>query len=175
MRRKVLIYPAKILKEKTKEVKEINGKIVELIRDMYETMEEEEGVGLACNQIGVPLSIMVMDTTKRENSPSLRLTLINPKLVEGRGELLSKEGCLSFPGLSVEVKRFEEVFVKGINEEGKEVELELKGFPAVVFQHEYDHLNGITFIDRLEGIRRRIALERFRKLKVKGKKGRGDS
>lgn len=164
MVRDIIIYPNEILTRPTKKVDVIDKEIQNLIQDMFDTMYNAEGVGLAANQIGVPLSVMVIDTSPKEDSPPLKLVLINPEITESEGKIKCKEGCLSFPGLSVEVERFKKIKVKAINEHGEPVELTLEGFPAIVFQHELDHLQGITFVDRLKSWRRRIALEKYRKL-----------
>lgn len=165
MLRKVLKYPDPVLKTPTKKVDVINQDIKTLVEDMFETMYHEEGVGLAANQIGVPLSIMVIDTTPKKESPSIKVALINPEIMHSEGRITCKEGCLSFPGLTVEVQRSSKVWVRALDLEGREKEYTFEGFPAVVFQHEFDHLNGITFVDRLNGLRRRLALEKYAKLK----------
>ncbi|NPA32333.1 MAG: peptide deformylase [Aquificae bacterium] len=171
MVREILIYPHEMLTKPTQEVDVIDNEVRGLIRDMFDTMREAEGVGLAANQIGVPLSVMVIDTTPKEEVPPVKLVLINPKLVKGEGKVKFKEGCLSFPGLSVEVERFERVKLSALNEHGEPVEIELEGFPAIVFQHELDHLKGITFVDRLKGWRRRMALEKYKKILREVQKG----
>ncbi len=164
MVRDIVTYPAEVLRKPAKKVEVVDEKIKELIRDMFDTMYQAEGVGLAANQIGVLLSVMVIDTSPKEDAPDVKLALINPEIVSSEGRVKYKEGCLSFPGLSVEVERARWVKVRALNEKGEEVEIELEDFPAIVLQHEYDHLQGITFIDRLKGWRRRIALEKYRKL-----------
>jgi len=170
MVRRIVTFPADILTRPTEPVREIDGNIERIVRDMFDTMYHAEGVGLAANQIGLPLSIMVIDTTPREDAPDLKLVLINPEVLGAEGRLRFREGCLSFPGLTVEVERFEKVRIRALNERGKEFEGTLEGFPAVVFQHEFDHLRGITFLDRLSGWRRRLALEKYRKLQREGTK-----
>ncbi len=164
MVRDIVTYPAKVLTEPTERVDVIDREIETLIRDMFDTIRSAEGVGLAANQIGVPLSVMVIDTSPKEDAPDLKLVLINPEIVGSEGKIKYKEGCLSFPGLSVEVERAKKVKVKALDQHGEPLEIELEGFPAIVFQHELDHLKGITFIDRLKGWRRRLALEKYRKL-----------
>ena len=164
MVREIVTYPAEVLKKPTLEVSDIDREVKSLIKDMFDTMYSAEGVGLAANQIGVPLSVMVIDTTPKEDVPDLKLVLINPEVIESEGKQKYKEGCLSFPGLSVEVERAKRVKVRALNEHGEPLEVVLEDFPAIVFQHELDHLKGITFIDRLKGWRRRLALEKYRKL-----------
>ncbi len=164
MVRKIITFPAEILTKPTKRVEDFNTEIREIIKDMFDTMYSAEGVGLAANQIGIPLSILVIDTTPKEEAPNLRLVFINPRILNQEGRIKYKEGCLSFPGLSVEVERFKRVEVSALNEKAEEFRVILEDFPAVVFQHEYDHLQGITFIDRLKGWRKRLALERYKKI-----------
>ncbi len=164
MVRNIVTYPHEILKKPTEKVDVIDKEVKEIIRDMFDTMYDAEGVGLAANQIGVPLRVMVIDTSPKEDAPPLKLVLINPEIVESEGKVKYKEGCLSFPGLSVEVERAKKVKIKALNEHGEPVELTLEDFPAIVFQHELDHLLGITFVDRLKGWRRRMALEKYKKL-----------
>lgn len=127
--------------------------------------KKENGQGLAANQVNIPLSIMVIDTTSREDDQEkFKDVLINPTVLAKEGEIKFKEGCLSFPGLQVEVVRAKEITIKAINEREEEVILNLSGLPAIVFQHEFDHLNGITFLDRLSGIKKRLALEKYQKM-----------
>ncbi len=164
MIRKVVLYPAKILRQPTSKVTEIDSKVINIIEDMIDTLKQEEGVGLAANQIGEPLSIMLIDTTPKDEDQGIKEIIINPVLKFAEGEIVHEEGCLSFPGLFVEVKRSNRVGISYLDKEGKEKEIELEGFPAIVFQHEFDHLNGITFIDRLKGLKKRIALEKYNKI-----------
>ncbi|MCS6956846.1 MAG: peptide deformylase [Aquificaceae bacterium] len=164
MVRKILTFPHPILKTPTKEVDVIDKEIEGLVRDMFETMYHAEGVGLAANQIGESLRIMVIDTTPKKESPPVKLVLINPEVLSKEGSIKYTEGCLSFPGLTVEVERFRKLVVKAKDLTGEEKVYELEGFPAIVFQHEMDHLMGITFIDRVNGIKRRLALDKYAKL-----------
>lgn len=164
MVREIRQFPDPVLKTPTQKVDVIDREIEELVRDMFETMYHAEGVGLAANQIGVSLQIMVIDTTPKKDSPPLKLVLINPQVISAEGSVKYREGCLSFPGLTVEVERYSRVKVKALDLNGEEKEYDFEGFPAIVFQHEMDHLMGITFIDRLNGLRKRLALEKYAKL-----------
>ncbi len=164
MIRKIVKYPDPVLKTPTNKVEIIDESVKNLVKDMFETMYHEEGVGLAANQIGVSLSIMVIDTTPKKESPPIKVVLINPEVLDMEGKITYREGCLSFPGLTVEVQRSSKVWVKALDLEGKEKEYIFEGFPAIVFQHEFDHLSGITFVDRLNGLKKRLALERYSKL-----------
>ena len=169
--RKVVKFPNPILKTPTLKVDVIDESVKKLVEDMFDTMYAEEGVGLAANQIGEPLRIMVIDTTPKKESPPLKLVLINPELLHAEGTIKYKEGCLSFPGLSLEVERYRKVRFKALDLQGEEKEYELEGFPAIVFQHELDHLNGVTFIDRVSSLKRRLALEKYYKLQRQHSRG----
>jgi len=169
--RKVVKFPNPILKTPTLKVDVIDESVKKLVEDMFDTMYAEEGVGLAANQIGEPLRIMVIDTTPKKESPPLKLVLINPELLHAEGKIRYKEGCLSFPGLSLEVERYRKVRFKALDLQGEEKEYELEGFPAIVFQHELDHLNGVTFIDRVSSLKRRLALEKYYKLQRQHSRG----
>lgn len=169
--RKIVRFPDPILKTPTLRVDVIDRDIVKLVEDMFETMYHEEGVGLAANQIGEPLRIMVIDTSPKKESLPVKLVLINPEFLEGQGSIKYMEGCLSFPGLTVEVDRYQKVRFRAMDLKGEVKEYELEGFPAIVFQHELDHLDGITFIDRVNGLKRRLALERYSKLQRQGAGG----
>ncbi len=164
MIREILRFPHPILKTPTKKVDVIDDAVRSIIRDMFETMYHAEGVGLAANQVGIDLRIMVIDTTQKKESPPVKLALINPEMIEKEGSIKYKEGCLSFPGLVVEVERYSKVKVKALDEYGEEKIYTFEGFPAIVFQHEMDHLEGITFLDRVNGLKRRLALEKYSKL-----------
>ncbi len=160
----IVTFPNEILKRKTNPVKKVDAEIKEIIKEMTETMYKNDGIGLAANQVNIPLSIMVIDTTSREEEHErFKGVLINPILIDKAGEIKFKEGCLSFPGLQVEVLRAKEVTIKAINEFEEEITLTLTELPAIVFQHEFDHLNGITFLDRLSGLKKRLALEKYNK------------
>ncbi|RMG99174.1 MAG: peptide deformylase [Aquificota bacterium] len=164
MVRQILKFPNPVLKTPTQRVDVIDKEIKNLVQDMFDTMYHAEGVGLAANQIGVSLRIMVIDTSSKKDSPPLKLVLINPEVLSAEGKTTYKEGCLSFPGLVIEVERFSKVRVKAQDLNGEEKVYEFEGFPAIVFQHEMDHLDGITFIERVNGLRRRLALEKYAKL-----------
>lgn len=168
MEREIVIYPAEVLKERAEEVREFNQEVRDLVNDMFETMYRKGGVGLAANQVGVLKRVVVIDLHSRtEKQGKEQLVLINPEIISQEGEVVKEEGCLSLPGLYRKVKRAAYVKVKAQNVEGEEFELEAEGLLARALQHEIDHLNGIVFIDRLSPIQKRLALEKYRKLKRK--------
>ncbi len=132
-----------VLRQKAKTVKHANRKVRDLIRDMWATMYEHNGVGLAAPQVGVSQRIMVVDAGLRA------VALLNPEIVAASGSQTEPlEGCLSIPELSGEVERAQEVRVRGLDPDGREVWLDASGFFARVLQHEVDHLDGVLFTDR---------------------------
>lgn len=134
-----------ILRKKAKPVREINDKILELIDDMFETMKEYEGVGLAAPQVGMLKSIIVIDVSTEEETK--KYELINPELLDSIGETEADEGCLSVPGKTGRVVRPEKVKVKAFDRNGKETVIEGDGLLARALCHELDHLNGILYTD----------------------------
>ena len=141
---KIKKYPDPILRKKCQEVKEVTEEIKNLGWDMVETMEKNEGIGLAAPQVSELKRIIVVRT---EKGPQV---FINPKIIKkSRETIIDEEGCLSFPGLYLKIKRAKWVEIEALNEKGEKIHLETKGLPARIFQHEIDHLDGILFIDRL--------------------------
>ncbi len=163
-KRDIVIYPHEVLKNPTKKVEEINDELIQIVNDMWDTMYEENGVGLACNQIGIPYSVVIVDTTVKEGVEPVKLTLINPEIIASEGKQTYREACLSVPGVSAEVERAQWVKVRALTPKGQEEIFEFEGFPAVVVQHELDHLSGKVFLDRLKGVKRRMALEKYKKV-----------
>jgi peptide deformylase len=143
---KVRIYPDSILQEKAKEVKDFS-KIHHLVEKMLKAMVDEEGIGLAANQIGVASQVLV-GRSDEEKGP---IILVNPIIVKAEGEDKMDEGCLSVPEVTVEIPRAESLLVRGFDAEGEEVEYKVEGLTARMIQHEIDHLNGILIIDYLSG------------------------
>ena len=136
-----------ILKKKSREVEVIDEKTKELINDMVETMHKYDGVGLAAVQVGILKRIIVIDIYD-EKTPIVKL--INPVILKQKGEREVEEGCLSFPNKFAKVKRPVEVVVEGLNENGEKVKIKAVELLAQSLCHEIDHLNGITFVDRME-------------------------
>ena len=132
-----------VLRKKSNYVKKVNRNIIDLIRDMADTMYHANGVGLAAPQVGIAKRVITIDIGTG------LISLINPEIVEQKGEQKDIEGCLSIPGIVGEVIRPNWVRVRGLNEKGEDVELEGTGLLARAFCHEIDHLDGILFIDKL--------------------------
>ncbi|MCJ7774207.1 MAG: peptide deformylase [Desulfobacterales bacterium] len=162
---KILTYPDKFLKQKTKPVKEIDNSVQKLIDDMTETMYDAPGSGLAATQVGSDKSIIIYDGLPGEEKGELKV-LINPVIVSSSGETLSEqEGCLSVPEYREDVKRAEYVHVEGMNRDGKPVSIKTDEFLAIVLQHEIDHLNGILFIDRISKLKKSLYVKKVAKSK----------
>lgn len=141
-------YPAEVLRQTAKKVSRVDVAMRKLAQDMLETMYAYNGVGLAAPQVGVSKRLMVIDVSG-EDEPNKPIVFINPEIVEKEGELIGTEGCLSFPGVFFEVKRFNKVTVKYTNLSGKEQRLTAEGnLLCRAVQHELDHLNGELFIDK---------------------------
>jgi peptide deformylase len=155
-------YPEKILKQKTASVETINGDIHRLIDDMIETMYAARGIGLAANQVGISKRLCVIDTSCREEKSQL-IVLINPVIIEKEGTEESDEGCLSIPGYLPIIKRSAKVIAKGLNREGKPIQLEADGLLARALQHEIDHLDGLLIIDRISPIKREFFKKRYKR------------
>jgi len=155
-------YPEKILKQKTTSLEGIDNKVQHLIDDMIETMYAAKGIGLAANQVGISKRLCVIDVSAREEKKPL-IVLINPMIIEKEGIVEAEEGCLSIPGYMINIKRAERVYVRGLNREGKNVEIEGTGLLARALQHEIDHLDGLLIIDRMSPIKREFFKRRYKK------------
>jgi len=150
----IIKYPDPILRKKSEEVKEITEEIKNLGFDMVETMTANQGVGLAAPQVGESKRIIIVQPIENyfleEIAKKNPRTFINPKITrKGKETIIDDEGCLSFPGLFLKIKRAMEVEAEALNENGEKVYLKVHGLPARILQHEIDHLDGILFIDRL--------------------------
>lgn len=143
--RNIRIFGDEILRKNSKEVSEMTPRIKILIEDMFDTMYEADGVGLAASQVGVLKRIFTVDTG---DNP---LTFVNPTILETGGEQTGDEGCLSNPGKVGEVTRPDYVKIRAFDKNMKEFELEATGLLARAICHEYDHLDGILFTDKVNG------------------------
>ncbi len=163
--REIRKYPDPVLRQKTGRVGAIDDTITRLIEDMVETMHDAPGVGLAANQVGVPLQVAVIDLSTREE-PARRhplLVIINPEILSMEGSVIEEEGCLSIPEYAEKVKRAQKVKVRALDGDGKSFEIEAEGLLAKALQHEIDHLNGLLFVDRLSPLKKNIFKRRQRK------------
>jgi len=160
--RPILKFPAPELKEPAHAVKNIDAQVQGLVDDLVETMYAAPGLGLAATQLGSSERVIVLDV--REEEPKLGLIkLINPVLVQAEGSILWEEGCLSVVDYTAEVRRASHVLVKAWTPDEKEIEIEAEGLLAVALQHEFDHLEGKLFIDRISRLKRDLYRRRVKK------------
>ena len=166
--REVLYYPEArdVLTTECEPVEEVNEEIRELVDDLIETMYAASGVGLAAPQIGVTKRITVIDVSHPDEGERDPIVLINPEIIEEEGKLKWEEGCLSFPGLYGDVKRNAKVKVRATNRDGETYEIEGEELLAVALQHEIDHLDGVLFIERMSGLKRRMAIKKYKKIRA---------
>jgi peptide deformylase len=165
--REIRTFPDPVLREKALPVTRFDDELKKLARDMAETMYAAPGVGLAANQIGVPLQLIVIDVRGDEGEPSTGLVqAVNPRVVAGDGACVSEEGCLSMPEERADVERYCTVVVEAQDLDGAPIKFEVEGLAAVAFQHEIDHLNGVLFMDHLSPLKRAAMKKRLRKLKL---------
>ncbi|GAA0491350.1 peptide deformylase [Streptomyces stramineus] len=151
------------LRTPCEEVTEFDGSLAKLVEDMFATMYAAQGVGLAANQIGVPLRVFVYDCPDDEDVRHLG-HLVNPRLVAADGvEMRGPEGCLSVPGIEAGTPRFDRAVVEGRTADGATVRVSGTGFFARCLQHECDHLDGGLYLDHLTGLRRFRALREARR------------
>lgn len=154
-------YPHPILRKKARPLTRIDEQIITLIDDMAHSMYAFRGLGLAAPQVGILSQIIITDIGTG------LLNLVNPVLLESEGEDRMEEGCLSFPGIMVEISRPFRVLVKGIDKKEKEVQIEAEGLLARVIQHEIDHLHGKLIIDRVSPLHRELIKNELKKMKRK--------
>ncbi|MDX1605586.1 MAG: peptide deformylase [Candidatus Competibacterales bacterium] len=147
----VLHFPDPRLRKKALPVETLDDSTRQLIDDMFETMYEAPGIGLAATQVNVQKQVIVIDISEAKDQP---LVLINPRLLSLDGETESEEGCLSVPGFFDTVSRAERILVTALDRDGEPFELETDGLLAVCIQHEIDHLNGRLFVDHLSSLKR---------------------
>ncbi len=159
--RTILTYGHPALRQPARRIDEITEGLQQLIDDMVETMYAAPGVGLAANQVGSLARVFVANPDEH-HEPGKLLVVINPVLVESEGESVAEEGCLSIPDFREEVRRAQRVLLRGLDRQGRPLEVEAADLLARIVQHEVDHLNGVLFVDRLSPAKRDIL---FRKLK----------
>ncbi|HYZ91478.1 MAG TPA: peptide deformylase [Actinomycetota bacterium] len=163
----IRLYPDPVLREPAAPVGEVDEAVRKLIADMGETMRAAPGVGLAAPQVGVQRRVLVYSVGVEEPIHAL----VNPEIVERRGEEIADEGCLSIPELSYPVSRAQHIVVRALDPEGNAVTREAEDFEARIIQHEVDHLDGVLFLDRLAPDDRRDALRTLRDRALDGDLG----
>lgn len=163
----IRLYGDKILRQKAKKVSEFTPEINEFIADLVFTMYEKDGVGLAAPQVGRSLRIFVVDPFWfQEDQKKNPIVLVNPEFIKFEGQVTSDEGCLSFPDIFETVNRAEKAIIKGQNEKGEIVKFDADGLFSRAVQHEYDHLEGILFIDKIPKLRKLMITKKLKDLKA---------
>jgi peptide deformylase len=152
----IRVFGDPVLKQRAKEVADLDGKLARFVETMYDTMYGAAGIGLAAPQVGVQKRIFTFDTGE---GPQV---LVNPEIAESNGEWAYEEGCLSIPGFHFEIVRPKLVTITGVDLEGNEVVIEGDELLGRVFQHELDHLDGVLMLDRLDADERKRALRELR-------------
>ncbi|MCS7021138.1 MAG: peptide deformylase [Gemmataceae bacterium] len=151
---KIVKYPHPALRQKAQPVQAITDEVRRVAARMFELMYEHEGLGLAAPQVALPWQLIVLNFTADPDKRDNELVAINPVIVESKGSVVGREGCLSFPGLYQNVRRAKTVKVQAYDLQGRLYEMVCHDLPARVWQHEIDHLHGILFIDRMGSLGR---------------------
>ena len=158
---KIRVWPDPILRKKCKPVEAINDDVRAALEEMRILMHIHNGIGLAANQAGLDMQMVVCETR------GCLFKLINPQITQAEGEVKFGEGCLSFPGIELDVKRAKKVFVEALDENGKPIKFWIDDVLAIVLQHEIDHVNGIPFIYRVSAWQRLKISAKLKALKAK--------
>lgn len=165
---KIVHYPESVLLQVGRPVEVFDEKLEKLIADMFDTMYEAQGVGLAAPQVGESQRLFVMDCTGGEEE-SRKFAIINPEIITQEGEQVGDEGCLSFPGIYTKVKRELRTIVRFQDVKGEFNELDVTDLEARCVLHETDHCDGIVFLDRMTALKREFAKRKIKKLQKTGK------
>jgi len=151
----ILPFPHPALRWKSEPVREINAALRQTVREMFEAMYAAQGIGLASNQVGIPLRFFILNLTADPAEKDEEIVFINPEIIRRKGTTEGDEGCLSFPGLYGPVKRSDQVVIEAFDLQGQGFEMDLDELAARAVQHENDHLDGVLFIDRMTDVARR--------------------
>ena len=165
MVRKVLIWPHPTLKKKAAPVAGVDESLRTLVKDMFETMYAEDGVGLAAPQIGILKRVIVLDTRPRQPD-SNPIAMINPEIYATDGVTVFQEGCLSLPGEAEDVERAARISVRFLDVDGQPQTMSCDGLLSIAVQHEIDHLDGIVFVDHLSSLKRELIRKRMKRVQV---------
>jgi peptide deformylase len=156
----IIEFPDPRLRTVARPVREVDTRIRQLIDDMFETMYEAPGIGLAATQVDVHERLLVLDVSEDKSYP---MVFINPEILSSEGSQVYQEGCLSVPGIYADVKRAESVVVRALDRDGQSFELSADGLLAVCIQHEMDHLAGKVFVDYLSPLKRELVRKKLAK------------
>jgi len=165
--RPIVLYPDPVLLEPTRPVVEVGDETRALVRDMVDTLYAAPGIGLAANQIGVPLRVCIVDLSAGDRPGELTV-LINPQVRETSGSDIGEEGCLSFPKITLDIERPWQATIEHLDLDGKRHTVSADGLLARAILHEIEHLDGHTFLRNVSTIRREMVKRRIRKLTKSG-------
>jgi peptide deformylase len=165
---KIYTYPDKVLRATAKPIKNIDEDLEKLADNMIHTMYLAPGIGLAANQVGALRRVIVFDLYPRKDGREPRV-MINPEIVIREGEVISEESCLSVVDYAAEVSRNAQVKVRGVDRQGKPMDIEAEGLLAICLQHEIDHLNGTLYIDHISSLKRALYKKKLKKKLKKNK------
>jgi len=165
---KIVTYGDPVLEQEGAKIKNFDEKLKTLVEDMYLTMKEAPGIGLAAPQVGESLQLCLVDLSAGEDKNQL-IVLINPEIVEYSGQQKGEEGCLSFPGIFAQIERPEKVKINYQNIEGNNQTIDAEDLLARALCHEIDHLQGQVFVNRMGPVKKKLVLKQIRKLKKEGK------
>lgn len=152
--REIVLFPAPILKTVCQPVELNDPDLPGLVQDLIDTVQASPGVGVAAPQIGVAKRAIVVDVSPKPGNGLI--VLLNPEVVSGENPKTGREGCLSIPDFTANVRRPQEIVIRGLNPEGQPVVLHSQGLEAVCLQHEVDHLDGILFLDRVASLKKDV-------------------
>ena len=158
----IVLYPDPVLLRPTRSVERVDDEIRQLVDDMTETMYAAPGIGLAANQVGVPLRLFIVDLSAGDRPDSLHV-FINPVVTGTEGRELGEEGCLSFPDVTLDVERASRVTMEALDRKGEPFEVTTEGLMARAMLHEYEHLEGQVFLRNVSSIRRELVKKEIRK------------
>jgi peptide deformylase len=156
----IIEFPDPRLRTVARPVKEVDTRIRQLIDDMFETMYEAPGIGLAATQVDVHEQLLVLDVSEDKSYP---MVFINPEILAAEGHQVYQEGCLSVPGIYADVKRAGNIRVRALDRDGQPFEVNAEGLLAVCIQHEMDHLAGKVFVDYLSPLKRELVRKKLAK------------
>lgn len=159
----IVTYPDSVLKKKAEPITNIDGSVQDLINNMSELMYKASGIGLAANQVGVAKQVFIFDIDYREKGKNLTV-LINPTIVLAEETIEFEEGCLSVPDFQAKTTRKKYLKVKGVDKNGKPIDIEAEDLLAICIQHEIDHLNGVLILDHASHLKRNLYKRRVERL-----------
>lgn len=162
----IYLHGTRVWDAPVREIARFDNKLAGLIHDMFETMHIADGVGLSATQVGLRISLAVIEISEMQDYQNEKpLVAMNPEILEAKGERVMEEGCLSIPGIRSDVLRADAITVRFTDGTFHPVETELTGMWARVFQHEYDHLHQKFFVDRLSGVKRQLLKPKLSKIR----------